>query len=239
MTNKTDKEPGRILVVDDDRINADLLKTKLSAHGYEVAVAHTAEATFSEDRRFQPHLILLDIVMPEISGFELCRRIMKIHEHKYVPIILVTSMDDLESKVKGLESGAYDYVTKPFDSQELLARVRSALRTKRLYDELSATREKLTEAEKLAALGEMAIMLHHEINNPLQAIVLSAENMQNDLSENARVSDEDIDIVLKSCSRIQEVLQRITRLKRVRSAPYVGQMGMLDLDRSSDEEKPD
>jgi DNA-binding response OmpR family regulator len=238
MTSKQNKERGRILVVDDDRLNADLLKTKLTAHGYEVAVAHSAEAAFGEDRRFQPQLILLDVVMPEMSGFELCRRIIKLHEHKYVPVILVTSMDDLQSKVRGLESGAYDYVTKPFDSQELLARVQSALRTKRLYDELSATREKLTEAEKLAALGEMAIMLHHEINNPLQAIVLSAENMQSDLGEGARVSQEDIDIILKSCSRIHEVLQRITRLKRVRSAPYVAQMGMLDLDRSSDEEKP-
>ena len=239
MTLNSTKEPGRILVVDDDPINADLLKTKLNANGYEVAIAHTADAALAEDRRFQPHLILLDVVLPEMSGFELCRKIIRIHEHKYVPVILVTSMDDLRSKVKGLESGAYDYVTKPFDSQELLARVRSALRTKRLYDELDATREKLTEAEKLAALGEMAIMLHHEINNPLQAVVLSAENMQSDLSDDQRVSEEDIDIILKSCNRIQEVLQRITRLKRVRSAPYVGQMGMLDLNKSSDEEKPE
>ncbi|RJP23872.1 MAG: response regulator [Candidatus Abyssobacteria bacterium SURF_5] len=237
MTARTSKERGRILVVDDDLINAELLQTKLAASGYDVAVAHTAEKAFSEDRRFQPHLILLDVVMPEMSGFELCRQIMKIHENKYVPIILVTSMDDLRSKVKGLESGAYDYVTKPFDSQELLARVRSAMRTKTLYDELSATREKLTEAEKLAALGEMAIMLHHEINNPLQAVVLSAENMQSDLQEGVPLSGEDIEIILKSCSRIQEVLQRITRLKRVRSAPYVGQMGMLDLGKSTDEEK--
>lgn len=236
MTLEGKKETGRILVIDDDRMNADLLKTKLSAHGFDVTLAHTVEAALNEDRRFQPQLILLDVVMPEMSGFELCKKIIELHEHKYVPVILVTSMDDLQSKVKGLESGAYDYVTKPFDSQELLARVRSALRTKKLYDELSAMREKLTEAEKLAALGEMAIMLHHEINNPLQAIVLSAENMQSDLSESVRVSEDDIEIILKSCSRIQEVLQRITRLKRVRSAPYVGQMGMLDLDRSSEAE---
>jgi len=166
MTTIQAKEQGRILVVDDDQMSAELLKVKLTAHGYDVAVAFTAEMAFSEDRRFRPQLILLDVVFPDMSGFELCRQFIEIHRHTYVPVILVTSMDDLNSKVKGLESGAYDYVTKPFDSQELLARVRSAMRTKRLYDELSATREKLTEAEKLAALGEMAIMLHHEINNP-------------------------------------------------------------------------
>ncbi len=237
MTTKPLKETGRILVVDDDRMSAELLKTKLSSHGYEVAVAYSAETVFGEDRRFHPHLILLDVVFPDISGFELCRKIIEVHKHTYVPIILVTSMDDLESKVKGLESGAYDYVTKPFDSQELLARVRSALRTKRLYDELSTTREKLTEAEKLAALGEMAIMLHHEINNPLQAIVLSAENMESDVKEGDRVSQDDIEIILKSCNRIQEVLQRITRLKRVRSSPYVGTMDMLDLTKSTDTDK--
>lgn len=237
MISDDPKEFGKILVVDDDQISADLLKVKLSANGYEVAVAHSAESALIEDKRFHPHLILLDVVLPGMSGIELCRKIQKMHEHTYVPIILITSVDDPTSKVKGLESGAYDYLTKPFDSQELLARVRSALRMRRLYDELSATREKLTEAEKLAALGEMAIMLHHEINNPLQAIVLSAENMQSDLREDTPVSADDIDIVLKSCTRIQEVLQRITRLKRVRSAPYVGQMDMLDLDKSSDLEK--
>lgn len=227
------KEPGRILVVDDDRMNAELLNTKLTALGYDVTVAHSAEEAITADKRVRPHLILLDVVLPEMSGFQACRKFNEIHTDRYVPVILVTSMNDVESKIKGLESGAYDYVTKPFDTQELLARVRSAMRTKKLYDELSATREKLTEAEKLAELGKFAITLHHEINNPLQAIVLSAENMLLDLKA-GKVSEEDIDIVLKSCHRIQEVLQKIMTLKRVRSAPYLGGTDMLDLDKSSE-----
>ena len=124
------------------------------------------------------------------------------------------------------------YVTKPYDAQELLARVRSALRTKSLYDELKATREKLTEAEKLAAMGQMAITLHHEINNPLQAIVLLAENMLSG-REAGEISREDIEGVLEGCSRIQEVLKKIVNLKRIRSAPYVGDSDMLDLDEST------
>ena len=230
MSNN-DKEAGKILVVDDDVMNAELLKTKLSALGYEISVAYSAEKALSAARREHPQLILLDIVLPDMSGFEACQKLNELHKDTYVPVILVTSMNDVSSKIKGLESGAYDYVTKPFDTQELVARVRSAMRTKRLYDELNATREKLTEAEKLAALGEMAIMLHHEINNPLQAIVLSAENMLSDLND-GKVSAEDIEIILTSCGRILEVLERITKLKRVRSAPYVGDMDMLDLDKS-------
>ena len=113
-----------------------------------------------------------------------------------------------------------------------MARVRSALRTKSLYDELKATREKLTEAEKLATMGQMAITLHHEINNPLQAIVLLAENMLSGL-EAGEISKGDIEGILDSCSRIQEVLKKIVNLKRIRSAPYVGDSDMLDLDEST------
>ncbi|RJP66561.1 MAG: response regulator [Candidatus Abyssobacteria bacterium SURF_17] len=227
------KEPGRILVVDDDRMSAELLKTKLSVLGYDVTVAYSAEEAIAADKRVRPHLILLDIVLPEMSGFEACRKFNEIHADRYVPVILVTSMNDVESKIQGLESGAYDYVAKPFDTQELLARVRSAMRTKKLYDELSATREKLTEAEKLAELGKFVTTIHHEINNPLQAILLSAENMMLDL-EAGNVSRDDLEIVLKSCHRIQEVLQKIMTLKRVRSAPYLGGTDMLDLDKSSE-----
>jgi DNA-binding response OmpR family regulator len=224
-------EKGRILVVEDDPINADLLRTKLDALGYSVTVAHSAEAAMAADRKTRPHLILLDVVLPEMSGFEACRKFNEVHKDSYVPVILVTSMDDVGSKIQGLESGAYDYVTKPFDAQELLARVRSAMRTKKLYDELRATRERLTEAEKLATIGEMVTTLHHQINNPLQAIMLSAENMLRDL-EGRDVSRGDIEIILSSCNRIHDVLKQIMNLKRVRSSKYIGNADMLDLDES-------
>ena len=226
------REPIKILVIDDDETNAELLQAKLSSLGYEVSIAFTAEEGIALDSRLRPHLILLDVVLPEMSGFEACRKLIEKHKDRYVPIILVTGMDDVSAKIKGLESGAYGYVTKPYDAQELLARVRSALRTKSLYDELKATREKLTEAEKLAAMGQMAITLHHEINNPLQAIVLLAENMLSG-REAGEISREDIEGVLEGCSRIQEVLKKIVNLKRIRSAPYVGDSDMLDLDEST------
>ena len=223
------KETARILVVDDDETNAELLETRLGALGYDVTVALNAEDCIAADSKIRPHLILLDVVLPEMSGLEACRILKEKHgKTRYVPIILVTGMGDVDAKVEGLESGAYDYVTKPYDAHELLARVRSALRMKKLYDELMATREKLTEAEKLVALGQMAITLHHEINNPLQAIVLLAENLQTD-----DAPEEGLEAILKSCGRIQDVLKKITRLKRVRSAQYIGDTDMLDLDKST------
>jgi len=232
MSQEEFKEPARILVIDDDETNAELLQAKLSALGYEVTTANTAEDGIALDSRLRPHLILLDVVLPEMSGFEACRRLIERHKDRYVPIILVTGMNDVSAKISGLESGAYGYVTKPYDAQELLARIRSALRTKNLYDELKATREKLTEAEKLAAMGQMAITLHHEINNPLQAIVLLAENMLASVDD-GDISKDDIRGILDCCSRIQDVLKKIINLKRVRSAPYVGDSDMLDLDEST------
>ncbi len=231
--NENLEETARILVVDDDETNAKLLETRLGALGYVVTVALNAEDCIAADSKIRPHLILLDVVLPEMSGLEACRILKEKHgKNRYVPIILVTGMGDVDAKVEGLESGAYDYVTKPYDAHELLARVRSALRMKKLYDELMATREKLTEAEKLAALGQMAITLHHEINNPLQAIVLLAENLQISL-KTGDASEEDLDAILNSCGRIQGVLKKITRLKRVRSAHYIGDTDMLDLDKST------
>jgi DNA-binding response OmpR family regulator len=227
------KLPDKILVIEDDETNADLLATKLGALGYDVTIALTAEEGIEADARIRPQLILLDVMLPEMTGFEVCRRLIEKHKDtRFVPIILVTGMKDVDAKIKGLDSGAHDYVTKPYDAQELMARVQSALRTKALYDELKATREKLTEAEKLVALGQMSITLHHEINNPLQAIMLLAESMMDDTPPDD-ASRESFDEIMKSCLRIQEVLKKVKNIKRIRSAPYVGETEMLDLEKSS------
>ena len=226
-----EEKKAKILVVDDDPSGAELLNSMLSEVGYDITIANSAEEGLTADRKAHPDLILLDVVLPEMSGFEACQKFNENHKERYVPVILLTSMSDVDDKIKGLESGADDYITKPFYTEELLARVRSALRTKRLYDELQAIREKLTEAEKLATLGKMAITLHHEINNPLQAIVLSAETMLADLGRD-KISRDDLDIILTSCSRINDVLMRIMNLKRVRSSKYIGDTDMLDLEES-------
>jgi DNA-binding response OmpR family regulator len=229
--NQNNEEVPRILIVDDDPMALELLQLRLSGHGYAITTANSAEEGLSTERKIRPDLILLDVVLPDMSGFEACRKLNESQKDRYVPIILLTSMNDIESKVKGLEFGAYDYITKPFDSQELLARVRAALRTKKLYDELKATREKLTEAERLAALGKMAITLNHELNNPLQAIVFAAESMLTDLTEGDSLK-EDVETVLANCRRINEVLKQVTNLKRIRSEPYISGVDMIDLDES-------
>jgi len=116
---------ARILVVDDEPPIARLLRTTLSAHGYEIAVAADGQAALDQAARWRPDVILLDLGLPVIDGLEVCRRI---RDWSQVPIIVLSVRDAEQDKVAALDLGADDYLTKPFGADELLARIRVALR---------------------------------------------------------------------------------------------------------------
>ncbi len=115
----------RILVVDDDERIRDILKRQLTYEGYQVAVAGDSRETFSQVAENPPDLVVLDWMLPGISGLEICRRIRQTED---MPILMLTAKGTLEDKVDGLDSGADDYLVKPFQPEELLARVRALLR---------------------------------------------------------------------------------------------------------------
>ena len=127
--------PTRVLVVDDQKQNVRLLEMRLRAHGYQVDAAYDGESALGLVQERLPDLILLDVMMPGMDGYEVCRHLQSMPTAKYIPVIMLTAKGDLESKVTGLEVGAVDYMTKPFEPQELLARVGAALRAKRVRDE--------------------------------------------------------------------------------------------------------
>lgn len=114
----------RLLIVEDEPDIADFIRRGLALKGYEVRVAHTGEEGLSLAREITPDLVILDLMLPGISGIEVCQRLRAAD----IPVIMLTARDSVASKVEGLEAGAEDYLTKPFAFEELLARVRVALR---------------------------------------------------------------------------------------------------------------
>jgi adenylate cyclase len=130
------KPPARILVVDDTPMNVKLLEGVLTGHGYVVTTAPSGAAALERVREERPDLVLLDVVMPEMSGYEVCRRLRAEESTRLLPVVMVTALDPGLERVKGIEAGADDFLTKPINQAELLARVRSLLRIKALHDEL-------------------------------------------------------------------------------------------------------
>lgn len=136
---------ARILIVDDNATNRDILDMRLRAHGYETLQAADGEEALAAASQQSPDLILLDVMMPKMDGFEVCRRLRADASLPFIPIILVTAKADTKDVVTGLEAGADEYLTKPVDQAALVARVRSTLRMKALHDQTKA------QAAELAA----------------------------------------------------------------------------------------
>jgi len=128
----------RILVVDDEPKNVKLLDALLKTQGYEVALAYSGEEALSIVNRVDIDLVLLDIMMPEMDGYEVCRRLKQGEETRLIPIVLVTALDDIDSKIKGIEAGADDFISKPPNKVELLTRVKTLLNVKMLNNNLTS-----------------------------------------------------------------------------------------------------
>ncbi len=143
-----DKMDEKILVVDDEQPIADILDFNLKKEGFQVEVAYDGEEALKKVEAFEPDLVLLDIMLPQKDGMEVCREIRKNHD---MPIIMLTAKDAEIDKVLGLELGADDYVTKPFSTRELIARVKANLRR------LQVTPEEDTTKQKKIEIGELTI----------------------------------------------------------------------------------
>jgi class 3 adenylate cyclase len=132
------RTPPRILIVDDVPANVHILQARLAANGYDIVTATDGEEALAAVRETQPDLILLDVMMPKMDGFEVCRRLRADASLPFIPIIMVTAKTDPKDVVAGLEAGGDEYLTKPVDQAALVARVKSMLRIKNLHDTVEA-----------------------------------------------------------------------------------------------------
>ena len=154
---------GQILAVDDTPINLKVIHETLRNAGYTVATAIDGERALGRLQHYQPDLILLDVQMPGIDGFETCRRLKADRNTCHIPVIFITALSDTINKVKGLQLGGVDYITKPFDQAELLARIQ-------VHVNLRQAQLQLIQESKLSMLGELVAGIAHEVNNPISFV---------------------------------------------------------------------
>lgn len=131
--------PPRVLIADDNVANVELIKMQLKNSGYELEVAYDGAQTLEKVKTFHPDLLLLDLMMPVLSGYEVCQTLKSDKELRFIPIIVVTALQELNDKLKAIDVGADDFLIKPFNRLELATRIRSLLRLKALYDDLDTS----------------------------------------------------------------------------------------------------
>jgi two-component system cell cycle response regulator len=233
-TNRVSREANRrILVVDDVTTNLQLVQGHLRSEGYQVQLADSGEEALRQIERQDFDLVLLDVVMPGMDGFEACRRIRANVSTRHIPIILVTALNDLDHKVQGQQAGADDYVGKPFDRSELLIRVKSMLRIKALHDRLTQKIAELESAKirlrRLADTDSLTSLYNKRyLSENLRLEVARADRYQNRLSL-LMVDVDDFKQINDHCGHItgDAVLQQIAALfvKGVRTIDFVARYG--------------
>ena len=170
---------ARILVVDDQRANAEMLGEALRGRGYEVLIANDGLAALEQVAKARPDLVVSDILMPGMDGYELCRKLKSQPATALMPVILVTTLDAQVERVKGLEAGADDFLSKPINWEELFARVRSLLRVKSLQDELKELYQKLEQrvVEQVAQLHRLGRLKRFFSRPVAEAIIAGGEEL--------------------------------------------------------------
>jgi len=216
----------RILIVDDDEQNLTLLSIKMEREGYEVAKASNGFEAIDRVCSYKPDLIIMDVMMPGMDGYEALRRIKSNEESRYIPVIMLTGRTDVEDKIMGFEVGAEDYISKPFSLVEVAARVKSLLR-------MRALQNKLRDTEKMAALGEMVDGIAHDVRNPLVTIGGLARRLyEHETEETHKVYASRI---IEAVERLERMLTRIDEYKRILSTTLVeGDINSVILEAVSD-----
>lgn len=177
--------PKNILVVDDDDDVRTIISAVMASGEYDVREARDGEEALRCIAEREPDLVLLDYMMPGLSGIEVCQKIRKLPGGIFIPVIILTARTELHDKLAGLASGADDYVTKPFQHEELLARVRAHLRIRELSRslqqknvELENAQDTIIEHERKLALLQFAGSAAHQIGQPLSAIILNCHLLE-------------------------------------------------------------
>jgi len=215
----------KIMIVDDDPNIGLLLELTLKKEGYQASKFISGQDALNALEKEKPDLMLLDVMMPGLDGFEVCRQMKASDKTKYISIIIISAKRELKDKIKGMGIGADDYVVKPFNPDELLTRIQVQLRMRKLEIEL-------VEAKKLETALAMAVTLQHEINNPLAGVLGNADLLRSWKEMEEAEVDELIGIIFEQSKRISELIKRMSLATEVEETTYLGKTKMVDFSKT-------
>jgi signal transduction histidine kinase len=235
--------PQRVLIVDDDLVSRNTAAAQLTSAGYRIRFASSGEEALAAVDEELPDLVLLDVMMPGLDGFEVCRRLREHLREDYIPIIIATALDARNDIVRGLEAGADDFLHKPVYGAELRARVSNLLKV-RAYHQLLASqrdsalatvdelRKQVLEADRLATLGTFAAGVSHELNNIAQ-VLRSALEPPSPVAPNEAEAQElsSQEVLAHVANHVTELARTILRMAR----PTGGHLPEADLRRTLEE----
>lgn len=208
-----------ILIVDDNNENLKVLGSALKESGYDIVLAQSAEPVFDILSKTRPKLILLDVMMPEVNGFELCLKLKNDREYKEIPVIFLTAKVDPDDIVKGFQVGGVDYITKPFNTSELKARVRNHLDLKNAKDVIEQQRVELKKLNDTK--NKIISLISHDVRSPLASIIMLMQHISDsDFSTNEAFIREALGLIKESAISTKEMLDNILQWAK-------GQMGGL------------
>ncbi len=225
-----------ILIVDDTPHNLGVLFEYLNSYGFKVLVAIDGESALEQAAYTKPDIILLDVMMPSIDGFEVCQQLKANQETEDIPVIFMTALSDTVDKVRGFNLGAVDYITKPLQHEEVLGRVKTHLTLRSLQKELTEKNEELYQInqhlqelveaktkqliaqEKSVIIGRLTQGVIHNIRNPLQVIVLCLDLLESMASKSSNIAMlETVKKVDIATNKINNIVDKLMRKSMIRS----------------------
>jgi len=200
-----------ILVIDDTPINLTLLKNMLTEQGYDVRLAVSGEIALKAIEHMRPDLIVLDILMPDMDGYEVCRRLKANPETHDIPVVFMSALNETVNKVAAFEIGGVDYISKPFQAEEVVARVRTHLRLQEQARELKRAKDVAEAANQ--AKSEFLTSVSHELRTPLHAILGFAQVMARSGSLPAE-HQENLHIILENGDHLLVLINQVLEVSR-------------------------
>jgi len=219
-----------VLIVDDELDILENLEVMLERSGFNVLMAHGGREGIQKASEGSPDIVLLDVMMPDLDGFQVCAQLKSSGSTKNIPIILLTAVNDIDQKVKGLEAGADDFVTKPFNDIELLARVKAFLRTKQLRDELEKSYAKLKSLESLK--NSLVNMVVHDLKSPLTSVVGGIRLFLMNNLETPRVEKVELQLLenaQKASEKIMMLINKMLDISRMEEEKFPLNLSEVDL----------